>query len=57
MARKTPAKPTPPAEPVPPRCEVCKGTGIVAVPVRVGRSRRLVGSQDGMCLACFGATT
>ncbi|WP_436777841.1 hypothetical protein [Yinghuangia sp. YIM S09857] len=26
----------------------------VAAPVHVGRSRRLVGTQDGFCLRCFG---
>lgn len=60
MARKTtarrPAKPAaPPAEP--PDCSVCKGTGQVAVTVRVGRSHRTVGSQEGMCLSCFGTGT
>lgn len=52
-ARKTttrrPAKPE-----QPPACGVCKGTGQVAVTVRVGRKHRVVGSQEGMCLSCFG---
>lgn len=49
---------TPPAAaPAEPPCEVCKGTGTVAVTVRVGRRRRVVGQQDGMCLACFGNGT
>jgi hypothetical protein len=51
--RKTP--PAPPTEPAP--CQVCKGSGTVAVLVRVGRPRRVVGSQDGMCLSCLGAGT
>jgi hypothetical protein len=34
---------------------VCKGTGQVAVTVRVGRRHRLVGQQEGMCLTCFGS--
>jgi DnaJ-class molecular chaperone len=50
-----PAKPAPPAEPAP--CPVCKGTGQVAVTVRVGRRHRVVGSQEGMCLSCFGNGT
>jgi hypothetical protein len=45
-ARKTaaprPAK-TPAAPAEPPKCGPCKGTGQVAVPVRVGRSHRQVG--------------
>ncbi|WP_333770433.1 hypothetical protein [Streptomyces sp. IBSBF 2435] len=55
--RKTtarPAKTAAPAEPVPEKCPVCKGTGTVAVTVRVGRRHRVVGKQDGMCLSCFG---
>jgi hypothetical protein len=56
MARKTTAKPAP-AVPVPVPCEVCKGTGTVAVTVRVGRRHRVVGQQDGMCLTCFGSGT
>lgn len=56
-ARKTtarrPAIPVPaPAQP--PKCSVCKGTGQVALTVRVGRRHRLVGQQEGMCLSCFG---
>ncbi|WP_327291101.1 hypothetical protein [Streptomyces sp. NBC_01198] len=54
-ARKTAARPAKPAaEPVPEKCPVCKGTGTVAVTVRVGRRHRVVGKQDGMCLTCFG---
>ncbi|MBD0843268.1 hypothetical protein [Streptomyces sp. TRM68416] len=41
-----------PAEPKP--CAPCKGTGEVARTVRVGRKRRTVGQQTGICLACFG---
>ncbi|MGQ4382866.1 hypothetical protein [Streptomyces sp. SAS_270] len=36
------------------QCPACKGTGEVAVTVRVGRKRRLVGQQTGLCLGCFG---
>lgn len=57
MARKTnrPATTTTaPAEPAPSPCAACKGTGTVAVTVRVGRRHHVVGSQDGMCLGCFG---
>ncbi len=57
MARRTSAKPPAPAEPVPEKCSACKGTGTVAVSVRVGRRHRVVGQQDGMCLACFGTGT
>jgi DnaJ-class molecular chaperone len=50
---RRPASPAPaPAEP--PKCPVCKGTGQVAVTVRVGRRHRPVGQQEGMCLSCFG---
>jgi hypothetical protein len=52
MAARKKTPPAPPAAPAP--CSVCKGTGTVAVPVRVGRSRRVIGSQDGMCLSCLG---
>jgi hypothetical protein len=59
-ARKTAAPrpaqaPAAPAEP--PKCEPCKGTGLVAVPVKIGRSRRQVGKQQGACLACWGTGT
>nr|WP_093743171.1 hypothetical protein [Streptomyces sp. DvalAA-14] len=56
--RKTtarPAKPAAPAQPEP--CGACKGTGQVAVPVRVGRRHRVVGDQEGMCLGCLGTGT
>jgi DnaJ-class molecular chaperone len=36
-------------------CLPCNGTGEVSRPVRVGRKRRTVGQQTGMCLNCFGA--
>jgi hypothetical protein len=57
-AKKTAARrKTPPPLPAPASCEVCKGTGTVAVTVRVGRRHRVVGQQDGMCLTCFGSGT
>jgi DnaJ-class molecular chaperone len=49
------AKKTAPAKPLP--CEPCKGSGQVAITVRVGRKRRPVGQQDGICLTCFGTGT
>ncbi|MET7603214.1 hypothetical protein ABZS96_11880 [Streptomyces avermitilis] len=49
-AKKTP----PPPAPAPPKCGPCNGTGEVARAVRVGRKRRTVGEQAGICLACFG---
>lgn len=48
-ARKTPAKPAPK------QCEPCKGSGEVSRTVLVGRKRRVVGSQTGICLNCFGS--
>lgn len=55
-ARKTTTRR--PAKPVePPACPVCKGTGQVAVTIRVGRKQRPVGQQEGMCLTCFGTGT
>ncbi|MET7886208.1 MULTISPECIES: hypothetical protein [Streptomyces] len=47
-------KKTPRPAPVPPKCGPCNGTGEVARTVRVGRKRRTVGQQAGICLACFG---
>ncbi|WP_097885720.1 hypothetical protein [Streptomyces sp. st140] len=44
-----------PAEPVP--CQPCGGSGNVAITVRVGRKRRPVGQQDGLCLNCLGDGT
>ncbi|MCF2531322.1 hypothetical protein [Yinghuangia soli] len=38
-------------------CTACEGGQTVTVPVRVGRARRRVGSQDGWCLRCFGTGT
>ncbi|MEW2123117.1 hypothetical protein AB0891_05260 [Streptomyces sp. NPDC007259] len=38
-------------------CKPCGGTGNVPTTVRVGRKRRPVGQQDGLCLNCFGAGT
>ncbi|MEU0859268.1 hypothetical protein ABZ352_28170 [Streptomyces griseofuscus] len=35
-------------------CPVCQGTGEVARTVRVGRKRRAVGEQSGLCLNCLG---
>jgi len=57
MVRRTTARKAAPeaAAPDPAPCEVCKGTGQVAVTVRVGRRHRLVGQQEGMCLSCFGS--
>lgn len=48
--KKTP----PPPAPAPRKCGPCNGTGEVARTVRVGRKRREVGEQAGICLACFG---
>ncbi|MEU7338248.1 hypothetical protein [Streptomyces sp. NPDC007074] len=47
-------KPPPPPAPVTPKCGPCGGTGEVPAAVRVGRKRRTVGQQAGICLACFG---
>ncbi|MFJ2292329.1 hypothetical protein ACIOG7_11540 [Streptomyces sp. NPDC087894] len=38
-------------------CKPCGGTGNVPTTVRVGRKRRPVGQQDGLCLNCFGSGT
>ncbi|WLQ33603.1 hypothetical protein P8A18_09110 [Streptomyces castrisilvae] len=38
-------------------CKPCGGTGNVPTTVRVGRKRRPVGQQDGLCLNCFGTGT
>jgi DnaJ-class molecular chaperone len=35
-------------------CPVCKGTGEVSRTVHVGRTRRAVGEQSGLCLKCLG---
>lgn len=50
--KRAAAEPLPAPEPVP--CGPCEGTGLVALPVRVGRQHRNVGSQQGACLACWG---
>ena len=42
-----------PAEPV--KCPTCKGSGEVSRTVHVGRKRRAVGQQTGLCLACLGS--
>ncbi|OKJ23954.1 hypothetical protein AMK21_03125 [Streptomyces sp. CB00316] len=53
---KTPTTTAPaPAEPA--SCQPCGGTGNVAITVRVGRKRRPVGQQDGLCLNCLGSGT
>ncbi|MGW0531549.1 hypothetical protein [Streptomyces sp. NPDC003032] len=49
------AKKRAPAKPAAKECPTCKGTGEVARPVRVGRKRRVVGEQNGMCLGCLGS--
>ncbi|MCX5559054.1 hypothetical protein [Streptomyces sp. NBC_00038] len=54
MATRKTTTPRKTAAPVPAKCEPCKGTGEVAQTVRVGRKRRSVGQQAGICLACFG---
>ncbi|MFJ7237987.1 hypothetical protein ACIQWB_12705 [Streptomyces olivaceus] len=55
MAPRKTTKTTKPVKPATTPCPPCKGTGEVSRPVRVGRERRLVGQQAGMCLNCFGA--
>ncbi|GAA2986525.1 hypothetical protein [Streptomyces fulvorobeus] len=53
---KTPKSPVPvPVEPA--SCQPCGGSGMVPVTVRVGRKRRPVGQQDGLCLNCLGSGT
>ncbi|MER7578197.1 hypothetical protein [Streptomyces sp. NPDC126514] len=51
--RKTPAPVT--ADPKPAKCPICQGSGEVSRTVRVGRKRRTVGRQTGLCLACLGS--
>ncbi|MEV6502677.1 hypothetical protein [Streptomyces prunicolor] len=41
------------AEPV--KCSVCHGSGEVSRTVHVGRKRRAVGQQTGLCLNCLGS--
>ncbi|MFF1438575.1 hypothetical protein [Streptomyces sp. NPDC058295] len=48
VARKTTA-------PEPPKCPVCLGSGEVSRTVHVGRKRRPVGQQTGLCLNCLGS--
>ncbi|MFD8394031.1 hypothetical protein ACFV2N_33690 [Streptomyces sp. NPDC059680] len=43
------------AVPEPAKCSVCEGTGEVSRTVRVGRKRRAVGEQAGLCLNCLGS--
>ncbi|MGW6099021.1 hypothetical protein ACWFRK_32790 [Streptomyces sp. NPDC055157] len=60
MATKRTAAPKAAKESVsaePAKCRPCGGTGTVAAMVRVGRKRRPVGQQDGLCLNCFGTGT
>ncbi|WP_030597051.1 hypothetical protein [Streptomyces fulvoviolaceus] len=42
-------------KPEPAPCPTCKGTGEVSRTVHVGRKRRMVGQQTGLCLACLGS--
>jgi DnaJ-class molecular chaperone len=42
------------AQPPVPQCPVCRGTGEVSRTVHVGRKRRAVGEQTGLCLNCLG---
>lgn len=41
--------------PQPEKCKPCNGTGEVSRTVHVGRKRRPVGQQTGLCLACLGS--
>ncbi|MGW3066226.1 hypothetical protein ACWDA8_22645 [Streptomyces sp. NPDC001130] len=41
--------------PEPAKCPVCKGTGEVSRTIHVGRKRRTVGKQTGLCLNCLGS--
>ncbi|MEE1789821.1 hypothetical protein PUR28_03360 [Streptomyces sp. BE308] len=53
--RRTTTKPSKNAPPEPVVCSPCDGSGMVAATVRVGRKRRPVGQQDGLCLNCLGS--
>ncbi|WP_199840225.1 hypothetical protein [Streptomyces viridochromogenes] len=46
-------KTTAPAESA--KCPTCEGTGEVSRTVHVGRKRRAVGKQTGICLNCLGS--
>jgi DnaJ-class molecular chaperone len=52
-ARQTPAPVT--ADPEPAKCPTCKGSGEGSRTVHVGRKRRAVGEQAGLCLTCLGS--
>ncbi len=47
--------PRKPSKPRPKPCPTCNGTGEVSRTVRVGRKRRAVGEQSGICLTCLGS--
>ncbi|MFJ3435703.1 hypothetical protein ACIPMU_19390 [Streptomyces cyaneofuscatus] len=58
--KRTTTKPPTTTVPAPvelPSCQPCGGSGNVAITVRVGRKRRPVGQQDGLCLNCLGEGT
>ncbi|MFK0183513.1 hypothetical protein ACIQV1_04775 [Streptomyces rubiginosohelvolus] len=55
--RRTTTKPPKNTPPEPVVCSPCDGSGMVAATVRVGRKRRPVGQQDGICLNCLGSGT
>ncbi|MGY1499310.1 hypothetical protein ACW4TU_22450 [Streptomyces sp. QTS52] len=48
-------KTTAPAPAEPAKCPACEGSGEVSRTVHVGRKRRAVGQQAGICLACLGS--
>ncbi|MDT0462779.1 hypothetical protein [Streptomyces gibsoniae] len=53
--RPTTRRTSAPPKPAPAKCPVCKGAGEVSRIVRVGRKRRAVGEQSGLCLNCLGS--
>ncbi|MER7744267.1 hypothetical protein ABT013_03290 [Streptomyces bacillaris] len=55
--RRTTTKPPKNVPPAPAVCSPCDGSGMVAATVRVGRKRRPVGQQDGICPNCLGSGT
>ncbi|MGW1095930.1 hypothetical protein ACWD5W_09065 [Streptomyces sp. NPDC002455] len=57
MATRTTKPKKSPAPDEPAVCQPCGGTGNVPTTVRVGRKRRPVGQQDGLCLNCLGSGT